>query len=355
MVLGQYPDLGLADARERRNEIRAVLRQGRDPRAERTNRQLLVKLSAGKSFEAIARDWHLRMSPSWKPRHAANVIRSLERDVFPTLGQLHIADIPSELILILLRGVEARDAVMSAHQIRQRISAIFDFGIDAKLCAVNPTIRPKALTRRPSEERPAIVELAKFCAMLRKTESIFAFPVTKLAIRLLALTAARPAEICGATWDEFEQLDGDAPIWRIPAKRMKLKKEHIVPLPRAAADVVLAIKPLTGYRRHVFGSARHHDRPIDLSTMSRLLVRLGFRDTHCPHGFRSSFATIMSGRHPGDADPINAALAHGIKSVRGRYVREVFLDRRRELMAEWADLVLAGAPDADELLLGRRR
>jgi integrase len=353
MTLGLYPDLGLADARERRNEIRTLLRQGRDPAAERMTRRLLTGLE--RSFEAVARDWHSRMSPSWTLRHAGNVIRSLERDVFPTLGKLHIREVPPELILILLRGIEARDAVMSAHQVRQRIGAVFDFGIDTKICSVNPTVRAKALTRRPNEKRPAIIDLPAFCAMLRKTESAFSFSVTKMAMRFLALTAVRPAEVVGATWDEFQYLEHGVPTWVIRSERMgKTKEEHVVPLARAAADLILAMKPLTGRRRHVFGNTRYQQRPIDLSTMSRLLVRLGFQDVHCPQGFRSSFATIMTKRHPADREAIEAQLAHGVPGTRGRYMRETFVERRRELAEEWASLILDGAPSADELLLGRR-
>jgi integrase len=283
------------------------------------------------------------------------VLRSLQRDVFATLGRLPIADIQSELILALLRDIEARDAVKSAHQIRQRINAVFEFAIDAKLCSVNPTVRSRALTRSPTEKRPAIVDLPAFCSMLRKTESAFAFPASKMLIRFLAFTAVRPAEAAGATWTEFADLQGSAPTWRIPASRMKGGVEHEVPLARAAADVILAMKPLTGHRRHVFGNIRYEHRSIDAGTVGRLLARLGYQDVHCPHGFRSSFATIMTGRHPADREAIEAQLAHTIPGVRSRYVRQTFVERRRELAEEWAGLILDGAPTAEALLLGRRR
>jgi integrase len=356
MVLGQYPELKLADARQRRNEIRALLRQGRDPRAAHTMQRLLAKLPDEKSFEAVARDWHRREAPDWKPRFAARVLRSLERDVFPDLGQLHVADITPAMILALLRGIEIR-AVTTAHEIRQRIGAVLERAVDMQLIDFNPItrVRRKALMPIRHRKMPAIIELPEFCEMLRATESVFAYPATKLAIRLLALTAVRPNEACEATWREFEYLEHSVPTWRIPAERMKTGAEHTVPLARAAADVVLAIKPLTGRGHHVFGSVRNLHEPIDLDTVNNLLVRLGYQGVHCAHGFRSSFATIMTRRHPGDGEAIEAALAHGIPGVRGRYVREVFLERRRELADEWADLILAGAPDADSLLLGRRR
>jgi integrase len=356
MVLGQYPDLSLAEARERRNEIKAQLRQGRDPATERIIKRVRAQLPDERNFEAIARDWHQRQAAGWTPRHAANVIRSLERETFRDLGKLDIADISSDLIRVLLRGIEARGAISTAHEIRQRLNAVFEFAIDAKICAANPTLRPGALTPRRHDRYPAIIDLDELRALLRKTEAAFAYPATKMAIRFIALTAVRPGEVCGATWGEFEAIEQSVPTWRIPAERMgKTKEEHVVPLARAAADVILAMDLLTGRRRHVFASARYERRPIDLNTMNNLLVRLGFKDLHCAHGFRSSFASIMSKRHPADREAIEAQLAHGVPGTRGRYMRETFVERRRELAEEWASLILADAPDADTLLLGRRR
>jgi integrase len=352
-----YPDLGLADARQRRNEIRGLLRQGRDPKAEQMTRRLLAGLPDGRSFEAVARDWHQRQTPDWKPQVAAIILRSLERDAFPVLGKLHVADISPPMILALLRGIEARGAPTTAHEIRQRIGAVLEFATDSQLIEFNPIsrVRAKALTRVRHRKLPAIIELSAFCAMLRKIETTFCYPATKMALRFIALTAVRPNEVCSAEWREFEHLEHSVPTWRIPPERMKTGEEHVVPLARAAADVILAMRPLTRHCRYVFTHSRDRHRPLDLSTMAHQLVRLGFQGVHCPHGFRSSFATIMTKRHPADREAIEAQLAHGVPGTRGRYMRETFIERRRELAEEWAALILDGAPDADELLLRRRR
>jgi integrase len=346
LVLGRYPEMSLADARERRNEAKALLREGRDPAAGRL-------AAHGADFEGVARDWHQRQAPSWRPRYAADVIANLERDAFPALGRLPIASIAPATILAVLRAMENRGAIALAHKVRRLIDSVFDYAVDTHFCQANPVPRSRALTRRPHAKRPAIVELPAFLAMLRELEAIAAYPVTKLAIRLLALTAVRPGEACGARWDEFEGLDGPAPTWIIPAARMKGGEKHVVPLARAAADVILALRPLTGRRKFVFGSSRH-DGPITIHALNRLLMRAGFGGVHCGHGFRSSFATVMTKAHPTDRDAIEAQLAHLVPGTRGRYVRETFVERRRELAAEWAGLILGGAPSASVLLLGRR-
>jgi integrase len=345
LVLGQYPELGLAEARERRNEARALLRQGRNPAIAREHGP------SGPDFETVARDWHRRQAPGWRPNHAAAVLATLERDAFPKLSGLPIAAISSEAVLAMLRGMEARGAVALAHHVRQRVSAVFEFAIEAKLCSGNPVVRSKVLTRKVNAKRPAIVALPEFCAMLRRIEAEPALSVTQLALRLLALTGVRPGEVAGAEWSEFE-LDGPAPLWTIPASRMKGKEEHVVPLAPAAADIIRALKPVTGNCRHVF--ARDERRPIAFRALNDLVLRAGFRGLHCGHGFRASFATIMTKRHPADSGAIEAALAHTVPGTRGRYMREIFVDRRRELAQEWADLILAYAPSASELLTGRR-
>jgi integrase len=358
MTLGLYPDLSLADARQRRNEIRGLLRKGRDPKAEQTTRRLLAALPNGRSFEAVARDWHERQLADWKPRVAATILRALERDAFPVLGKIHVADISPPMILALLRGIEARGAPTTAHEIRQRIGAVLEFATDTQLIEFNPVtrVRAKALTRVRHRKLPAIIDLPAFCAMMRKIETTFCYPATKAALRFTALVAARPNETCGAEWREFQDLERSSATWVIPPERMKTGEEHVVPLARAAADVVLAMRPLTHRCRHVFTHIRDTRRPLDLSTMAHQLVRLGFQDVHTAHGFRSSFSSIMSKRHPADSKTaIEAALAHTVPGTRGRYMRETFVERRRELAEEWAGLILDGAPDAEALLLGRRR
>jgi integrase len=171
----------------------------------------------------------------------------------------------------------------------------------------------------------------------------------------LALTVVRPGEIRGATWSEFEALDGSAPLWRIPAARMKAKREHLVPLARQAVDVLLATRPLTGRGPLVFPNARHAHRPMSENAIGYLLNRAGYHSRHVPHGWRATFSTVMNERFRADRHVIDLMLAHAPQDkTESAYNRALHLDRRRELVQVWADLLLDGALDSGALVHGRR-
>jgi integrase len=235
----------------------------------------------------------------------------------------------------------------------------------------------KALVpRRKRGKQPAISDLEKLQELLRLAEASGASPVTKIASRLLALTAVRPGVVRGAAWHEFEGIDwnaeaaigGDA-IWRIPAERMKLTLErkddtgfeHIVPLPRQAVDALLAIRPLTARYKFIFPSTRHSHRPMSENAIGYLYNRVGFHGRHVPHGWRAAFSTIMNERaerlgRPTDRAVIDLMLAHlPANKVEGSYNRADFMPRRREIAQEWADLITEGLAPAAELLTGPRR
>ena len=213
LALGIYPDTRLAEARELRDGHRASLRRGVDPSVERRLARSLTAAQQVQSFEAVAREWHARQLPIRTERHAGDVLDSLEKHVFPTLGGLHVNAITPRLVLATLRTIEARPAIETAHRVRQRMSAVFVYAIN----------------------------------------------------------------------------------------------------------------------------------------------RAGYHQRHVPHGWRAAFSSIMNERHPGDHDAIEATLAHTVPGARGAYMRASFLARRRELLTEWADLLLAGMPPAENLILGPRR
>ena len=204
--------------------------------------------------------------------------------------------------------------------------------------------------------QPAVTELAEARAVLARAEAQPAHPLTRLALRLLALTAVRPGEIRGAAWAEFEGLDGAEPLWRVPAERMKARREHLVPLARQAVAALEAARPLSGRGPLVFPSARHAHRPMSENAIGYLLNRAGYHHRHVPHGWRATFATVMNERHRHDRQVIDLMLAHAPRDkTEGAYNRAAHLARRRELAQAWADLLLEGAPKAAELVGARRR
>lgn len=357
LSLGPYPDVGLAQARVARDDARAVLRGGRDPALERRLRHAAAMADAANTFEVVARQWHVRNAAGWTGRHAADVLVTLERDVFPALGELPVRDITPPVVLAMLRDIEARGALETARRVRQRVSAVFVHAIASGVAEQDPAaIVTRAMAPVVKGRQPAVLELDAARAMLIAAEAVAAHPVTKLANRLLALTAVRPGELRGARWDEFEELSGTNATWRVPAARMKMKREHLVPLTRQAVATVAAVRTLTGRMPLVFPNARWAHRPMSENAIGYLLNRAGYHHKHVPHGWRATFSTVMNERFRTDRDVIDLMLAHQPENAtEAAYNRAAHMERRRFLAQAWADLLLDGMAEPEALLSGARR
>lgn len=360
MSFGIYPMVALVTAREKRDEARAVLAEGRDPSVVKKLRIEANIEASRNTFERVAREWHATSKPQWAAVHADDVIRSLERDVFPSIGSLPVADLKPPKILEVLKSIEDRGSIETAKRVRQRISAVFVYGIAKGIAELDPAEKLSAALKPLRRGRqPAITNLDQLRKMIDDAEGDYARPITRLALRFLALTAVRPNELRGARWDEFEDLDGPLPLWRIPATRMKgnldrkeeLDGDHLVPLPLQCVAVLRALWPLTGDCELLFPSNRHAHRPMSENAIGYLLNRAGYHGHHVPHGFRAAFSTIMNEwaeRHgkSHDRKVIDLMLAHvPTEKVEGAYNRSAYLPRRRELARIWADLLSIELPD----------
>lgn len=367
MAFGAYPCVGLADARAKRDQAYTILCEGRDPAIVKKLKIEENLEAARQTFEKLARSWYENTRPQWAVRHANDVIRSLERDVFPSIGNLPIAEIKPPIVLGVLREIESRGSIETAKRVRQRISAVFVYGIAQGVVKDDPAEKLGAVLKPLRKGRqPAITDLKRLQQMILAAEEDYARPITRLALRLLALTAVRPNELRGAHWAEFEDLEGPEPLWRIPAARMKgdldrkeeLGGDHLVPLAPQSVDVLRAVWPLTGGGDLVFPSTRHTHRPMSENAIGYLLNRAGYHGHHVPHGFRAAFSTIMNEwaeRHGKELDRqiIELMLAHVPPGkVEGAYNRAAYLPRRRELAQIWADILSATLP-APQLLLDR--
>jgi integrase len=259
------------------------------------------------------------------------------------------------------------------------MSAVFVHGISTGLCGADPAATvTKALKPAPKQTRqPAITDIEKLRDLLKAAEASGASPVTKVASRLLALTAVRPGVVRGTAWTEIEGVDWDSEhpeetetgLWRVPSSRMKLALdrkdevafEHLVPLSRQALEAIAAIRPLTKRLPILFPSNRHLHRPLSENAIGYLYNRCGYHGRHVPHGWRAAFSTIMNERaeragRPGDRAVIDLMLAHVPSNrVEGAYNRAAYMHRRREIAQEWADLLTDGLCPAAELLKGPRR
>ena len=359
MAFGAYPLIGIGDARAKRDEAYTLLCDGRDPS---TAKKLKIEANIEASrntFERVARDWHLNSRAQWAAVHAEDVMRSLERDAFPMVGSLPIAELTPPKVLEVLHAIERRGSIETAKRVRQRISAVFVYAIAKGIALHDPAEKLGAVLKPLRRGRqPAITELVPLRVMINAAEEDHARPVTRLALRLLALTAVRPSELRGAYWDEFEDLNGPSPLWRIPASRMKgdldrkeeLQGDHLVPISLQSLAVLRTLWPLTGGCDLLFPSNRHAHRPMSENAIGYLLNRAGYHGHHVPHGFRAAFSTIMNewAERPGkehDRKIIDLMLAHVPKEkVEGAYNRAAYMPRRRELAQIWADMLSDGLP-----------
>lgn len=264
-----------------------------------------------------------------------------------------------------MRNIETRGAVETAHRTRQRISAVFGYAIALGICENDPAdqIR-RLLSPIKRRQQPALTLLDDLREVLKAVETTSAHPVTKLAHRLLALTALRPRVVIETPWEEFADLDLEAPVWVVPSSRMKLRqqfkgderRDHFVPLAPQSIEVIEAVRMFSGRSPVVFPNSRFAHRTMSENAISYLLNRAGYHHRHVPHGWRAAFSTVMNERHPTERHIIDFALGHVPKDrVEAAYNRARYLDRRREMALEWAQLILEGQrPLAEIIALPRR-
>lgn len=343
LCLGQWPDVALVEARDRAEAARGLVGQGVDPSLQGRT-AVAVRIC---TFEAVARQWHQIHRERWTDRHADDVIASLESNVFSDIGAMPVGAIGAPAILQLLRAVEARGSIETARRIRQRISAVFSFAIAEGLATQDPAqvvahaLRPTPIARR----QPALTDIDEARALLAACERAGGPPIVRLASRFLALTAVRMGALLGARWDEFEGLEGDAPLWRVPAARMKLRKamkgdaanDHLVPLSPQAVAVLRAA------RENGHDTRSDLAFPIHPAAIGAIYKRAGYAGRHVPHGWRASFSTILNERFPLERAAIDLALGHAPadrSKVERAYNRSEMLEGRRDLYRRWGAMLI---------------
>jgi integrase len=332
LSLGVYPDVSLKEARDKRDEARKLIAQGIDPCAQRK----ATRAATAETFEAIAREWFAKFAPTWVESHSEKIIRRLERDIFPWLGQRPIREILAPELLTVLRRIEERGAVETAHRAMQNCGQVFRFAIATGRADRNPAADLRgALPPVKQEHHASITDPKAIGALLRAIDVYVGSFVTQCALRLAPLVFVRPGELRNAEWSEFD-LDGAE--WRIPAERMKAREPHIVPLSGQAVAILRELHPLTGSGRFVFPGERTRNRPMSNNTVLGALRRMGYAtDEMTGHGFRSMASTLLNeqGWH---RDAIERQLAHQERNkVRAAYNYAEHLPERRRMMQAWAD------------------
>lgn len=335
LALGAYPAITLLKARQMRDESRQLLVDGIDP-AEQKKASRQAQKVEGVTFETLAREWFAYNAPRWADSTTYKAKLYLDNDLIPVIGTRAVKAITRPELVDLVRKVEARGTLNAAGKIRQWLHQIFRYGLAKGVVDVNPAtdLNVVAAPTKAARHHPH-VPFAELPELLENCDSAKIHALTRYAIRLLVLTAARPGELRQAPWVEF---DLDKAIWTIPKERMKARRAHIVPLPRQAVAILRQIHQLTGKYSLVFAGA-NPDRPLSENTVNKALRVMGYVDRQTGHGFRHLLSTELNGRGY-NKDWIERQLAHGDSDeIRGTYNHAAYVEQRRGMMQEWADSI----------------
>jgi integrase len=335
LSLGTYPDVGLKDARERRDQARKLLANGIDPAENRKALKAAREDAVSNSFEVIAREWHAKQSATWSESYAVKTLSRFDRDLFPWIGKRPISEISAPELLAALRRIENRGAIETAHRVLGECGQVLRYAIatsravrdvSADLRGALPPVKPKHLA--------AVTEPKQAAELLRCIDGYRGTLPVICALRLAPLVFVRPGELRKAEWST---IDLDAAEWRYQVT--KTDTAHIVPLSSQAVSILRELHALTGGGRYVFPGARTNSRPMSDNAILAALRRMGIgKEEMSGHGFRAMARTIMDevlGIRP---DFIEHQLAHAVKDPNGRaYNRTAHLPERRKMMQQWAD------------------
>ena len=329
----------LAEARQERDRCRGLVKQGIHPSHHRQAARLAQLTENANTFEAVAREWIGKKAPKWAPAYLRQVERFMTADVFPYIGNLPIRNVTAAHLLEIVRRVEGRGAETVALMARQWCSAIFRYGVATLRADTDPAAALKGAIHRPKTEHHKPLTRCQLTDFMKALDKSGGYLTTVIALRLLLLTFVRTVELRAAQWSEF---DFEQAEWRIPEERMKMREPHLVPLSRQAVELLQELHSLTGGRDYLFPNYRNPKTCMSATTLNRALERMGFNGEgtidFSAHGFRATASTILNelGYRP---DVIERQLAHAERNkVRASYNQAEYLEERRVMMQQWADL-----------------
>jgi len=352
LALGSYPAVSLTAARKARDAAKIQRSEGSDPIQTRKLGKLKGSREEGDNFKAVALEWYRKQEGKWSPGHAERMLRQLERDLFPWLGERPMAAVEPMELLSVLQKVEERGAMETADRALMLARQVWRYWLPTASNTQRDITEglKSRLTPYRGKNFPAILEPARFGELLRAMHAYKGGPVVRAALLLAPMLYQRPGNLRMMEWAE---LDLDAGLWSIPSAKMKRSKQekengeaHVVPIPTQAVALLRELQAITGRNRYVFPGQRDHDRPMSDNSVRTALYSLGFGQEQSWHGFRASARTMMVDQLDLDHLAIEANLAHAVKDANGRsYNRTKYLAKRIEQMQQWADYL-------DELRLG---
>ncbi len=336
MSLGAYPDVSLAQARDGMEKARKVLAAGNDPMAIRKADKVASRTAAENSFEAVARMWWAHWKPARSEQHAGQVMRRFEANVFPYIGPRPVAEVQAPELVAMLKAIEARGVNDLAKRALQTSGQVFRYAIAHGLAKRNPAtdIKPSDVLASRQKKNLARIDGKELPALLRHIDAYQGAAITRLAMKLMAMTFVRTTELIGARWAEF---DLDTARWDIPAERMKMKTPHIVPLSTQAVNLLKTLQLVSGHSPMLFPGERDHEKSMSNNTILKALERMGYKGRMTGHGFRGVASTQLH-EMGYDHAHIELQLAHQERDdVSAAYNHATYLKQRATMMQDWSD------------------
>lgn len=334
---GTYPDVGLKDARARRDDAREEVAQGIDPRESRKEKKAERIEAQGRTFRRVYEEWIAFRKGSISPGTLRVISNAMELDALPAFGDKQIDAIKRAEVISLIRAIEKRGAVTQAVKGRQWISQVFRYAIAIGLMDVDPTSEMHAVTAKIDQHshRP-FMDFSEMPKVMKAIMDCVTGHQIRSATLMMIYTASRPGEVRNAEWSEINLNER---TWTTPAAKMKMRRDHVVPLPDQAIELLNGMLPMSGHLRYVFPKRGDTTKPIGINYAQRVMDMCGLMGKQSPHGFRHMFSTEMNGRGY-NRDWVERQLAHADTSViRDIYNHATYLDQRRQMMQEWADLI----------------
>lgn len=338
LALGVYPDITLAEARQKRADAKKVLTAGGDPGQEKQEEKQAKEQAVANSFERLAMEWHSHKSTSWSEGYAEHLLMYLKKDIFPFIGQKAITDISQVEMLNVLRKMEQRGVLDKLKKTRQACRQIFTYAIITGRAEHNPVSDLAGALKSPKQQHYPHLLVDQIPDFLRALSEYSGSTITRNATRLLMLTGLRTIELRASEWVD---IDFDKGVWNIPAERMKMRRPHLVPLSSQFRELLEEIRQLTGRGKYVFPGRNDAGKPMSEASINQVIKRIGYDGKATGHGFRHTMSTILHEQGYNTAW-IETQLAHVDKnSIRGTYNHAQYLDGRREMLQWYADYMAA--------------
>ncbi|EAY4418271.1 tyrosine-type recombinase/integrase [Salmonella enterica] len=334
LSIGVYPDVTLAEARDKRTQAKRILAAGDDPSEVKQAEREAKNLAVNNSFELLALEWHEHKKPNWSSGYADDIMEYLRKDIFPYIGKKAITDIKPMTMLSVLKKMEARGVLDKLKKTRQACRQIFTYAIITGRAEFNPVTDLAGALKTPKQQHFPHLMPTQIGPFIHAVNTYSGSKVTRIATLLLMYTSVRTIELRASEWTEFD-LDSD--LWQIPKERMKMRRPHLVPLSRQVKSLLLELKSITGWGKYVFPGRNDAHKPMSEASINQVIKRIGFAGKVTGHGFRHTMSTILHEKGFNSAW-IEAQLAHADRNtIRGTYNHAQYLDGRREMLQWYAD------------------